>query len=209
MRAYPLAWPDGWPRNSKARKVGLFGKQEFSEVFGQQKRALSIEDGVRRIRAELMAFGIDTANDLVISTNLKLNLSGMPRGDQGNPSDPGVAIYWQKPPAPMRVMAIDAYKRVADNLAAVAATLNAMRAIERHGGAQILERAFTGFLALPPPKNWRDVLALPKDFIPTRQVILETYRALALVRHPDRMNGSEAAMAELNIARDAALKEIA
>ena len=38
-------------------------------------------------------------------------------------------------------MAIDAYTRTADNLAAVAATLEAMRAIERHGGAQILERA--------------------------------------------------------------------
>jgi len=46
-------------------------------------------------------------------------------------------------------MAIDIYDTVAGNLAAVAATLDAMRAIERHGGAQILKRAFQGFKALP------------------------------------------------------------
>ncbi|KVD37855.1 hypothetical protein WJ41_22830 [Burkholderia ubonensis] len=60
----------------------------------------------------------------------------------------GVAVYWETRAGARRVMAIDQYTRVADNLAAVAATLDAMRAIERHGGARILERAFTGFAAL-------------------------------------------------------------
>jgi hypothetical protein len=46
-------------------------------------------------------------------------------------------------------MAIDIYTRIADNLAAVAATIDAMRAIERHGGAQILKRAWMGLKALP------------------------------------------------------------
>lgn len=102
-------------------------------------------------------------------------------------------------------MAIDRYTRVADNLAAIAATLSAMRAIERHGGAQILERAFTGFTALPAPKSWRDILQVGTK--PTRAIIEANYRRLAKDRHPDN-GGSNDAMAELNAARDAALKEV-
>jgi hypothetical protein len=109
-------------------------------------------------------------------------------------------------------MAIDIYDRVADNLAAVAATLDAMRAIERHGGAAILERAFTGFTALPAPivagmkRPWRDVLQLgPK---PPLHDVHGAYRRLASAHHPDREGGSDAKMAELNAARDEALKEI-
>lgn len=58
-------------------------------------------------------------------------------------------------------MAIDQYYRVEENLAAIAATLDAMRAIERHGGAQILDRASTGFAALQAPmavaRSWREM----------------------------------------------------
>ena len=51
-------------------------------------------------------------------------------------------------------------RQVEESLAAIAATLDAMRAIERHGGARVLERAFTGFTAVPAPdarKHWREV----------------------------------------------------
>jgi hypothetical protein len=69
-------------------------------------------------------------------------------------------------------MAIDQYDRVEHNLAAIAATLDAMRAIKRHGGAEILDRAFTGFTALPAPmaggKPWRQVLGFDLDYTPTR-----------------------------------------
>lgn len=94
--------------------------------------------------------------------------------------------------------------RVRDNLAAIAATLEAMRAIERHGGAQILERAFTGFAALTAPgKNWWDVLETRPDA--TRAIIEANFRRLAHDRHPDR-GGDHDKMSELNEARDAALR---
>ena len=202
VNAYPLAWPDGWPR-SKGRKAGQFSVAEDKGHY-VGRRSLSIEDGVKRVRAELDRLGVDAANDMVISTNLKLNLRGLPRGDQGEPGDPGVAVYWQKPGKPMRVMAIDAYTRVADNLGAIAATLEAMRAIERHGGAQILDRAFTGFTALPPPKSPWETLGLKPGA--SADQITAAYRAKARAAHPDA-GGSTAAMAELNQARDAALKE--
>lgn len=207
MQRYPLSWPDGWPR-AKGRKAAQFGTSRHTAVGSREKKRLTIADGMERVIEELEALGVNARDDALISTNLRLNLSGLPRGDQGEPSDPGVAVYWQRKNQPMRVMAIDVYYRVADNLGAIAATLNAMRAIERHGGAQILERAFTGFDALPPPqakvgRPWWVVLNLLPDA--TTDAIEYAYRAAAKRAHPDA-GGSHAAMAELNAARDEALK---
>jgi hypothetical protein len=85
-----------------------------------------------------------------------------------------------------------------------------MRAIERHGGGQVLERAFTGFDALPAPKTFWQVLGLEK--IPraniTRATVENAYRALAQTHHPDKPGGDHVRMSELNSARDAALKEL-
>lgn len=89
-----------------------------------------------------------------------------------------------------RCMAIDRYARVADNLAAIAATLDAMRAIERHGGAEILNRAFTGFTALghDGSEKWWDVLGVRSDARHTE--IEAAYRRLRSQHHPD--NGGDA-----------------
>lgn len=211
MQAYPLQWPQGWPRYKGWRTGAKFGTAKHNEIGVAGKKRLSIADAMKRVAAELEALGArNVRDDAVVSTNLKLNMSGQPRGDQGEPGDPGVAVYWQKAGQPMRVMAIDRYNRVADNIAAVAATLSAMRAIERHGGALILERAFTGFDALPPPqqqvrapKAWWEVLGVVSNA--TREQIEAAYRERAKRAHPDA-GGSHAAMAELNAARDAALK---
>jgi hypothetical protein len=195
--AYPLAWPEGWPRTkSYAVKSGRF------TTHGKR---VSIEDASARVFEELEKLGVkNVRDDCIISTNLKLNMRGYPRSDQREPSDTGVAVYWQTPGKPMRVMAIDAYIRVADNLAAVAATLEAMRAIDRHGGAQILDRAFTGFTALPSSgPAWHVVLGVRSNA--TAEEIREAYRRLAPARHPDT-GGSNAAMAELNAARDEGLR---
>lgn len=210
--AYPLAWPEGWPR-ARRRKSAQFGKAErvYSQSTGNSwntKKRLNVEDAMRRIRGELEKLGVKSfADDAIVSTNLKLNMRGLPRGDAGSPADPGAAVYWQQPGKPMRVMAIDAYDRVADNLAAIAATLEAMRAIERHGGAQILDRAFTGFMALPAsgPSCWV-VLGLDPHAVDA-EVIEARYRLLAKQRHPDA-GGTHAAMTELNAARDEALRKI-
>lgn len=210
-QAYPLAWPERWPR-TPLRKPGHFGVSELQRGTAggswRSKRSLSIADAVKRVRYELDRLDVDVANDMIISTNLRLNMQGMPRGDQGEPGDPGVAVYWQVrkgPNRPMRVMAIDTYYRVADNLGAVAATLEAMRAIARHGGAVILDRAFQGFEALPAPKSHWDVLGLKPGAC--REDVQRAWRAKAATAHPDRDGGSTAAMAELNAARDAALRE--
>lgn len=128
------------------------------------------------------------------------------------PADPGAAVYWQEPVGPRRCIAVDQYTTVEDNIAAIAATLDAMRAIERHGGAAILERAFTGFTALPAPgqgaqREWSDVLGVDRATV-TREGCKQAYRRLASKFHPDKPEGSHAAMAELNAAQEAALSEV-
>lgn len=147
------------------------------------------------------------ARDILISTNLQLTTYGLPRSNQRNPEDTGVAIYWQRHGKP-QCMAIDQYDRVADNLAAIAASLAGLRAVERHGGAQVMERAFIGFAQLPEStgKHWREVLNIVVEE-PTVRLVEHQFRELAAARHPDK-GGSHAGMAELNAAREAALREL-
>ena len=168
---------------------------------------LSVADGVERVLLELSRFGIGR-DDIVISTNIKTRLDGFPRSDQKAPDDPGVAVYWETRNGGRKVMAVDRYYKVSDNLAAVAATLDAMRAIERHGGAQILDRAFTGFSALPPPaaRHWREVIGVAPAVRDMPSVRIAFRRRAAQV-HPDK-GGTHEAMTELNAALNAAEKEL-
>lgn len=218
VSAYPLEWPAGWRRTAAAdRKNAHFGKQErqYSTIPGSnnswmRKKDLTISDGVGRILDSLERMGI-SRNDVVISTNVRTRLDGLPRSGERQPDDPGAAVYWRHDyNSPMRCMAIDRYSSVADNLGAIAATLEAMRAIERHGGAEILNRTFTGFAALAAttgPRPWREVLGIMVGGDLTRSLVEAHYRTLARARHPDA-GGSDAAMVELNVARDQALQEI-
>lgn len=206
IAAYPLQWPDGWPRTKyHMRTHGRFSTSRNSTR--SMKQDLSVADGVERVLLELSRFGIGR-DDIVISTNLKTRLDGLPRSDQKAPEDPGVAVYWETRKGGRKVMAVDQYLKVADNLAAVAATLDAMRAIERHGGAQILDRAFTGFTALPPPttRTWREIIGVPPSVRDMPSVRI-AYRRRASEVHPDK-GGTHEAMTELNVALAAAEKEL-
>jgi hypothetical protein len=190
MRAesrYPLSWPAGWQR-AKHRSRANFGRKGSKGW----KESLTVSQAVERVRAELQRLNV-REGDSVISTNLELRLDGYPRSNQGEPSDPGVAVYWlergQRDQEP-KCMAIDRYDRVADNLAAIAATLEAMRAIERHGGGEILSRAFAGFTALPAPidvRTWWQVLDVADN---SHAADVEAaYRRLRSAAHPDRPGG--------------------
>lgn len=191
--AYPLQWPEGWKRTDAHRRArAKFGRQaQSSHGSWKIREDLTIAQAVRRVRDELGRMGVRD-DDLVISTNLELRLDGLPRSNQREPSDPGVSVYWtQKRGDAPRCMAIDRYDRVADNLAAIAATLDAMRAIERHGGAEILNRAFTGFAALPngSTTHWSDVLDVPETA--SRAEIEAAYRRLRSLHHPDKGGDAE------------------
>lgn len=212
---YPLCWPANWKRTAN-RSRAQFGKvsKSFDASTNSRryegKSRLSIEDSFRRIEYELERFGVDVST-VNVSTNLRVNMRGIPTGRDGEPADTGAAVYWTLHGRP-QCMAIDRYDRVADNLAAIAATLEALRAIERHGGGSVLERAFMGFAELPPPRDllvdWRAVLCIHPQTKVTKEIVENAYRVLAIRRHPDKMSGSEEGMVELNAARAAALLEV-
>ena len=196
---YPLQWPEGWKRTQSY--------QRKTATFSRQGKALTVFDGVQRVLDELQRLGVHQ-DDVIVSTNLQTRLDGLPRSNQGRPGDPGVCVYWKPAKSPMRCMAVDRYDEVQDNLAAVAATLEAMRSIERHGGAAILDRAFTGFAALPAPvggkRDWWTVLELSSTA--SQAEIREAFNRLAREHHPDR-GGTDERMAEIIRARDEALSK--
>lgn len=215
INAYPLQWPVGWKRTEWSRRVeGSFGKRTKgpNDTFAPL-RELTIFDAVSRVRDELRRMAI-ADDDLVINSNLKTRLDGLPISTQAQPEDPGVAVYWRESTGENRVMAIDRYKKVQDNLAAIAGTIEAMRSIERYGGAVVLERAFTGFAALPAPggsssRHWRDVLGFEgTEGAISAALLRERYRQRAAASHPDREGGSHQAMAAINVAYEQARQEL-
>lgn len=191
-QSYPLAWPDNWPRTSEAaRKSG----SAFKTTWDKARRNLG---------HELRLLG---AQHVVVSSWLPLRLDGQPRSDHARMKirDPGVAVYFEYRGRPM-VMARDAYDNCFANLHSIGLAIEHLRGLERHGGAVMLERAFEGFAALPPPAkrdHWSTL-----GIKPTRDLgeILAAFRRLAKERHPD--NGGDAdAMRDLINARVAATEE--
>ena len=214
--AYPLSWPDGWKRTPpQQRRRAKFNRKErgYGQPNAQGQRSswintkeLSISDAVKRILQELSAMGIPSER-AIISTNVEPRLDGLPRSGR-EPQDPGATVYWETTRGKtQRCMAIDMYDRVADNLAAISATLSAMRAIERHGGATILDRAFLGFAALPEraSSHWREVLGI--EGVASLELVESRFRALVKVRHPDT-GGSDDEFMKLQQAREAARIEL-
>lgn len=219
IQAYPLQWPAGWRRTSAGDRAGAkFNKKvkQYREVPDPQAgitrrericdriAGLTMQDATQRVLDELQAMGFDR-DDVVISTNVELRRDGLPMSNRRAPSDPGAAVYWRKftirnGRSESRCMAVDRYDRVEDNLAAIAATLDAMRSIERHGGAAILDRAFQGFAALPAPESWWQVLGLSgPDAGPAE--IRAAHRRLISEHHPDTGGDTDKA-ARINRARD-------
>lgn len=200
--AFPLAWPDGWPRTPghKARD----GRKHFAVYRGgaASKSALNFEDALKGLEAALAAL---QADDIIVSSNLKLTMLGRPSGSIARPTDQAVAVYFKRQRKSL-VFARDAFDRFEDNVRSITIALEAMRTLERHGGSSMAERAFTGFTALPPPKSCWEILGLQKGS--SAQAINAAWRELIGKAHPDQ-GGSQAAAAELNAARDAALREVA
>lgn len=209
VTSYPLTWPTGWKRTPLDKMTtGRFGVAKQSGHSWMTREGVTVAEATKRLLAELQRMGAQR-DDVILSTNLQLRLDGLPRSGQAAPRYPGAAVYWRDPfNGQPRSMAIDRYTKVEQNIAALAATIEALRAIERHGGAVVLERAFTGFVALPAPivagmrRDWWEVLGVPRDA--GAQAIGAAYRALAAQHHPDK-GGSTERMVEINRARDEAL----
>jgi len=221
-----LQWPEGWPRTPPhKRERGRFngGKREGG---GWGTRDLTVAAAISRVQEEVRLFD---GSGLRIETDMPTRNDGLPISKAAMPDDPGVVVSFRLPGGRPVVFPCDRYTHVAQNLAAVAATLDAKRAIERHG-VSTLDREFEGYLYLPSGDPATD-LAAQQDRLATptlrRVVALATqqapheilgvapdappavieaaWRALAKDAHPDR-GGSNEAMHRITTARDALLK---
>lgn len=147
VAAFPLSWPAGWRRTqAEFRQPARFHRRDKT-TWGARSLDLTIADGVDRVLGSLRRMGADPET-IIISSDVPLRRDGTPRSTAGEPDDPGVAVYFTLDGEP-ECIAAHLYERLADNLAAVAATIEAMAAIQRHGGAEILKRTFQGFKQLP------------------------------------------------------------
>lgn len=203
-RAFPLAWPTGWPR-SRFRTRANFGKvrsKTSGSMTWQSKGELTLAEARDRLIRELGLLG---AVNEILSTNLTLRLDGLPKGGQAQPGDPGAAVYFDFAGRPT-VLACDKWDRIEDNIAALAKHIEAMRGMDRWGVGSV-EQAFTGYAALPAPDPWWQILGLDG---PTRSAnaIREAWASKSRAAHPDRPGGSHDKQARVNKARDDGLAAI-
>lgn len=199
--AYPLTWPAHRPRRRARDRV----RGDFSEKFEGKTRPVQLNTAFDRLEAEVRRLG---GIYPVLSTNVELRQDGVPRRDRSPPEDPGVCVYFQLAGEPY-ALACDTYSNVAQNIAAVANHIDTLRRQERYGVATAAE-SLRAFQALPSPgsqnvRQWWEVLGVTAR--PALNEVETAYRRLAAERHPDR-GGSDAAMAELNAAREAARRAL-
>jgi hypothetical protein len=187
VEAYPLQWPEGWKRTPRhLRKSGPF------KVPPGQARQEMMEE-IRRLGGR----------DIIVSSDQPLNKDGSPSMVRRSIWDSGVAVYFNRK-GKLVVFACDQYAEIHDNMRAIGKTAEAMRGIERWGASDMLERAFTGFEALPAPDPWWQILGLTGPNA-TRADIAIAYRKASNAAHPDKPGGSHDRMAAVNAARDEGL----
>lgn len=217
VERYPLQWPTGWKRTpySQRRRAAFhstrkdyYTRADGSRYSVNRKETLSVGDGLSRLTGELRRLN---ASNVIISSNLRVRNDGLPYASQAKQlDDPGVAVYFKLRGQP-RVLACDKWSSAAENLAAIAGHIEAIRAVDRYG-VGTLEQAFAGYTAIPAKTggaDWRAELGFDKwQFQKITLDDVETmYRSLARQRHPDS-GGSHEAMARLNEAREAARLEL-
>lgn len=190
---YPLDWPDGWERTKYA---------EHSRF-----RNHSITGACTELHRELELLG---ATYIVVSSNAKYKKDGYLYSNQPYIDDEGVAVYFQRDDKP-QCIPCDRWACIEDNIWAIAKTIAALRGTERWGAKTILDAAFSGFQALPPPedgivesgvahvKPWWDVLGV--DRTANEEMVRGARNRLARKYHPD--NGTDPShdkMAQVNTA---------
>jgi hypothetical protein len=212
VKRYPLEWPVGWKRTSPRQRQRAAFRSSKTEVHdrgnGQvahikRETPVSVFIATQRLERQIEMLG---GKNPTLSTNVSLRLDGRPRSE-GEPADPGVALYFSFK-GKATVLACDRFDRVGDNIAAIAAHIDALRRVERYGVGTI-EQALSGYKALPADTaaNWRAVFGFSADSTPTLDQLDAAYKATARQKHPD-VGGTDIEMAHVNRARDYALMEL-
>lgn len=199
--AYPTAWP-----HARARTPG---SQRKTALWRNQGSRVSFDGALGRLREQVALVTRPgrpwRMTELTLSTNYELRADGRPRRDRRAPPDPAVAFFFELDGSP-HLLACDRWDTIADNIAAIAAHIEALRGQERWGVAD-LKQAFAGHarLAAPTaaaPETWWQILGCKPDATPDQ--VSAAWRDKMREAHPDR-GGSNEAAARLNRAREEGL----
>lgn len=169
----PLEWPAEFPRK-RDRKRGR---------FSTDRKDVSVYTAAERLRDELGRHG---------ATNAELSaMLGVTKGGsvshEWKGSDPGAVIRYDVG-GKEYCLPCDTYDQLAQNIAAIAEHLKALRRVETYGVATAAD-LMSKFAALPPPtvlaprEPWWQVLGVTESTF--EEVVRAAYRALAAKYHPD------------------------
>lgn len=214
---FPIQWPEDARRTKQgSRQRSRFGYRGQGQVPFAHAR--------RELLDELERLG---ARNVVITSDLPTRHDGLPYAN-GRADDPGIAVWCVLRDGSKfveRVFACDAWLSHAENMTAIARSIQALRGLDRWGMAEASARAFAGFAALPPgsgeeraaspppaKREWRVVLgqAGPWPSLGNGELLAlakHRHRQLIQYHHPDR-GGDPAIAAELNAALDEAEREL-
>lgn len=170
IEAYPLHWPVGYKRTA-------------SQINSRFK--ITMDQAQRFLRAEISRMG---GTELIVSTNIPIKKDGLMYADwmSRRMDDSGVAIYFTYKKKKIS-MCCDQYIRVWENVYALGKGIEALRGMERWGVSDFLDRAFTGFKALPDSIEmdyaWYKILNVDQNA--SVDEIKAAYKAKVKVAHPD------------------------
>ncbi len=193
IESYPLSWPVGRPRTQRPGRARFHRHTEGQVSY---KAQITLYQGICMVREELRRLG---AADVVISTNVKTRLDGLPYSGAREPDDHGVAVYFRLADR-VHCLACDRWDRVPDNLSAVAHHVEAVRGQSRWGVGDIAQ-AFAGYRALPAmdaKKTWWALLGF-REPPAGLDAVRTKWRERIAEAHPDR-GGNANQAAEINAA---------
>ncbi len=156
----------------------------------------TLNAALKNLNAEVTRLG---GSQLLLSSNVTLGAE--------NPADCGVVAYFTLQKQQVAIPC-DRWRSVAENVQAIAKTIEAMRGMQRWGASHMIRAMFQGLKALPEKASARtcwDVLGIAPT--QSQSAIDSAWREKAKTCHPDLPGGSHEAMTELNTARDQASQQ--
>jgi hypothetical protein len=190
ITTYPLCWPDHVARIPPHSR----GNPQFSErTIAAAVQFLLAE--INRLNGRRWDYD---DSDVIISSNLKLKLGGLPSGNQPEPADTGIAAYFKlrffrggKAYERPLVMTCDKWRKSADNIYAIGKHIESQRAQFRWGCGSV-EQAFQGYVAIPERcggEAWWTILGVPSTA--DKAAVELAYKTKAKTEHPDAGGSQE------------------
>lgn len=184
-RKSPLAWPANDPRTPGHQK-------QSKSLFNT-----AIDKTLDQLERELVRF---RAKNIVLSIDLPF---------RGKVNDAAAALFFDLPGDRAIAITCDLYMKQDDNVRGLYKIVEGMRMIERFGGSNVSQKTFTGFVALPPPKDCWKALGISKSV--GEALSMKMRKEFVTDAFRDRVkegHGIGADMAVLVDARDEALKQL-